>query len=253
MRNTLLIFMMIFVSGCCTVKNELTGCDHPSGWCSEIRHISQKSWKYAQLSKNVYNKKFQYNIDNYFLKVNEYKNENLDFFSTLYQSKESGNYILVYRGTDSLKDFKTGNNPFNQQQNQYAIEVFDQIEREGKKIDIVAGHSLGGGMSIHVSLNRDNVTAYSFNGSPVFRNDNSKDNERYSIVEFGEILKFPRVFGREATQLYTSIGCENEGGPIDQHDMIMLADCLTQIAAIDDSQAKGSLADRGLKQKYAGK
>ena len=42
-------------------------------------------------------------------------------------SKSNDNYVLVFRGTDSLKDFKTGNNPFSQRQNAYALKIFDVI------------------------------------------------------------------------------------------------------------------------------
>lgn len=247
----IVIGLSLLVASCCTTRNQLTGCDHYSGWCNEIRDVSKKSWKYAQLSKNVYNKKFQYKIETHFKKLKDYENDKLDFYAVLYKDIESSDLVLVYRGTDSLKDFKTGNNPFNQKQNKYALKVFDEIQnKQNNKIKVVAGHSLGGGMSIHVSLNRDDVTAFSFNGSPVFRNKKNKTNDRYSIVEYGEILKFPRIFGREATQLYTSIGCTDKGNPVDQHSMKTLASCLTQIAATESPEARKSLMDNNIDLKY---
>lgn len=240
----------LFFGGCC--NKQLTGCDHPSGWCNEIRDLSIHSWKYAQLSKNVYKKKFQYNVENFFKELNNFENTELDFYATLYEDKIDKKLILVIRGTDSVKDIITGNNPLkpNSKQNQYGLKVYDDIQSNfGRKIDIVAGHSLGGGIAIHISLNRDNVTAYSFNGSPIFKNKNNKENTRYSIVEYGEILKFPRIFGKEATQLYTSIGC-SEGNPLGQHDIKKLADCLTQIAAIESLEAHKSLVINKIENKY---
>ena len=235
------VISLFAILSSCVSRRTLTDCDHPSGWCKEIRDISGKSWKYAQLSKNVYNKPFQFNLDKYFEKLEDFENPNIDFFATLYREKSSGNYIFVFRGTDSPKDFRTGNNPFNQKQNKYGLKVFDSAKVKYQfKECVVAGHSLGGGISIHISLNRENVTAFTFNRSPVFRNKNNFKNDRYTIVETGEILKIPRLIGREPNQLYTKIGC-SKGGPIAQHDMQKLAECLTKIASYEDEEAKESL------------
>lgn len=245
-----IIGLTIFIAGCCTSQKQLTGCDHPSGWCNEIRDISNKSWKYSQLSKNVYHKPFEYKVTDYFNDPIAYENKSLDFYAELYKDKSNGDYVLVFRGTDSFKDMKTGNNPLLQKQNEYALKIFDEVRKDnGDGNYIVAGHSLGGGIAIHVSLNRSAVTAYSFNGSPVFKNNNNFINNRYSIVEHGELLKVTRIFGREATQLYTSIGC-TDGNPLHQHDMRILATCLTQIAAIENPSAKGSLDENNISFAY---
>lgn len=235
---------------CKSSKLDMTGCEHYSGWCDQIRDISVHSWKYAQLSKNVYESDYKFDVTDYFEEIQSFENVNIDFYSTLFLDKMTGEYVLVYRGTDSFKDFKTGNNPFKQSQNNYALIVFDYVVKKYMLNNIVtAGHSLGGGMSIHASLNRPNIIAYSFNGSPVFKKSANFNNERYSIVENGEILKLFRIFGREATQLYTSIGC-TRGNPIKQHDMESLAVCLTQIAAIESSDAKMSLKKNSIDFEY---
>ena len=59
----IIIGLSLLLASCCTTRSQLTGFDHYSGWCNEIRNVSDKSWKYAQLSKNVYNKKIKYKID----------------------------------------------------------------------------------------------------------------------------------------------------------------------------------------------
>ena len=236
-----LLICSFFLFGCASYKIKLTDCDHPSGWCKEIRDISAQSWKYAQLSKNVYNDEFQFDVSSYFETIKEYPNESIDFYAVLFKDKSNGEFVLAFRGTDSFKDFKTGNNPFKQSQNNYAMKIFDEIKTKyGAKSHTVVGHSLGGGIAIHISLNREHVTAYSFNGSPVFRNKNNVKNNRFSIVEHGEILKIVRALGREADQLYTSIGCTS-GNPITQHDMQSLATCLTEIGGFQDPEARMSL------------
>jgi hypothetical protein len=107
----------------------------------------------------------------------------------------------------------------------------------------VTGHSLGGGISIQISLCRENVNTYVFNTSPRFRRCAEPiRNRRVSVAEYGEILKLPRIFGREATQQYNSIGCTNRGSPFRQHQMRRLAECLTRIAALEEnSEARRSL------------
>jgi hypothetical protein len=251
MKKLLLLVISIFLfSGCNSYKIKLTGCDHPSGWANEIRGISSKSWKYAQLSKNEYNKDFKYDVSKYFDLIKTFPNKVIDFYAELYKDKSNGDFVLVFRGTDSFKDFRTGNFPFKQMQNEYARKIYDKIlTKYGSQNYIVTGHSLGGGIAIDISLNRKNVTAYSFNGSPVFRNINNFKNDRYSIVENGEILKIVRLLGREANQLYTSIGC-SKGDPITQHDMKSLATCLTQIGGIQDIEARESLKTNRLDFKY---
>ncbi|MGX7668880.1 Mbeg1-like protein [Flavobacterium pedocola] len=242
----LTIISINFQSCISYTKVPLSDCDHTSGWCKEIRDIAVKSWKYAQLSKNVYNKTFQFKTDKYFEKIENFENESINFFAVLYKEKQENQYVLVFRGTDSFNDFKTGNNPFKQEQNKYALKIYDLIKRRYNFQNcIVAGHSLGGGIAIHVSLNRENITAFTFNGSPVFKNKNNISNERYSIVENGEVLKIARILGREADQLYTSIDCSS-GNTIKQHDMKNLAICLTQIAAVENKEATESLILNGI-------
>lgn len=243
----IVVLLSISFTSCISYTNiPLTECEHASGWCKEIREVANKSWKYSQLSKNVYNKPFQFNLDKYFEKIEDFENKNLHFFASLYREKSTGLFVFIFRGTDSGQDFYTGNNPFRQKQNKFALEVYDSIKKRfGFDSCVVAGHSLGGGIAIHLSLNRENITAFSFNGSPVFRNKKKIENERYSIVENGEVLKLARILGREADQLYTSINCSN-GNPIKQHDMKSLAICLTQIAASDNKEATESLLLNGV-------
>lgn len=245
-----IVIIVLLLTGCGTTKEKLTGCDHYSKWCNEIRAMAVQSWKYSQLSKNVYDQEYQFDISKLYKKNESFEKETIGFNAELFQDLNNGEYVLVFRGTDSTIDYRRGNNPFKQQQNEYALEVFDKVrKRYGGEKFTVAGHSLGGGIAIHISLNRVNVIAYSFNGSPVFNNRGNFKNERYSIVENGEVLKLFRSPAREATQLYTSLGC-SRGNPVNQHGMKNLAICLTQIAAIESEEAKNSLNLNEIEFKY---
>ena len=244
MRALWIPFLALLTS--CATMN----CEHYSGWCDPIRETAGDSWRFGQLSTNVYERGDSFEISNFAIKIEDYPNSTINFYASLFRLKD-GKLALVYRGTDSLADFLTGNNPFLQMQNSYGLDVFDRAVKEHGMISVVAGHSLGGGIAMHVSLNRPDVTAFSFNGSPVFRKKSGEfENERYSIVEYGEILKAARVFGRSATQYYTSIGCTEDGGVIRQHSIRLLAECLTQIAATQSMEADASLRQNKIEREY---
>lgn len=251
------IFVVIILSlstlGCSLFSNiEQTGTDHCSGWSNEVRTLADHSWKYAQLSQNVYENRYDFNLNNEFEIIEEFDRPDISYYSALFKSKKTDEFVFVFRGTDSLADFKTGNNPFKQTQNKFSLkDVTEAINKYSIKKSVVTGHSLGGGMATHVSLNIDNVILYTFNGSPVYKQINDKHhNKRYSIVERGEILNIVRFFAPEPDQLYTSIEC-TKGSLIKEHSMKELAICLTRISAVNDnSEALDSLRNMGIDKKW---
>ncbi|WP_316923380.1 Mbeg1-like protein [Pseudomonas sp. zfem002] len=234
--SVLLVILASLVG--CTNSSQVkqAGRDHSSGWSDQIRSLASHSVGPAQLAYNVYKDADQFDVSGRYRWVRDFEEKRMGFFASLYKENDQENYILAFRGTDSLADFKSGNNPIFQRQNGYALAVFDQVRDLYSPREItVVGHSLGGGIAIHVSLNRANVKAYSFNGSPVFHSDGPPfKNERYSIVEYGDPLKLGRILGREATQLYTSVGCTNKKNPFSQHAMKLLANCLITMASYEN-------------------
>lgn len=79
----------------------------------------------------------------------------------------SGRVIVAFRGTDSVRDWVLANAaiPFSTQY--YSANKFFRSlqERFGSKIELVTGHSLGGGIALGISL-RYGVDAVVFNSSP---------------------------------------------------------------------------------------
>lgn len=245
-------FLSTLLIACGSQKKIPQTITHSSGWSNEVIETCALAWEYSQLSLNVYRTSDSLDISNIYKKLEVYS-DSIDFYAELFINRNDSTYVLAFRGTDSKKDFKTGNNPFSQKQNNLGLKVFDSIRNKyGENINIVTtGHSLGGGISIHVSLNRSNLTAFSFNGSSIFRKrDEEFVNKRYSIVEYGEVLKAVRIFGREADQLYTSINCNKSKNPIKQHNMLSLATCITKIAAIKSVEAKESLKRNNIVDTY---
>jgi hypothetical protein len=253
MKITVIVFLSIIASGnIWASKIEQTGTDHCSGWSDQVRELADQSWKYAQLSQNVYANKFNFNMNDEFKIIKEFDRPGISYYAALFKNTKSNEYAFIFRGTDSFQDFKTGNNPFKQTQNKHALkDVRNAIEKYSIKKAIVAGHSLGGGMATHVSLNIDNVLLYTFNGSPVYKQKNDKyKNKRYSIVERGEILKIVRALASEPDQLYTSIEC-TKGNPVTQHSMEQLAICLTRISAVNNNkESLNSLKANGIDKKW---
>ena len=253
MKNSLFALIFFSIQGCTNISVlPNTGTDHCSGWSDGVRKVADDSWLYAQLSQNVYADGYDFQISESIELVEEFDRPDVSFYAALFKDNISGKYAFVFRGTDSFEDFKTGSNPFRQVQNNLALNlVKEKSEQYEFTSFVVAGHSLGGGIATHVSLNVEGATLYTFNGSPVFKQQGASiKNSRYSIVEKGEILKIVRLLAKEPTQLYTSIECTS-GNLIEEHSMEKLAVCLTRISAVNDNGAAlESLSKNNIDKKW---
>ncbi|AZZ96012.1 DUF2974 domain-containing protein [Pseudoalteromonas sp. R3] len=243
MKILVIVVTLAILFGCTTTSKNVTlvDCDHPSGWCEQIRNTAQEAFVFAQMSHNVYQDDFQFSLPTKYSAVEHSDNDAIGFAYSIYEDTDTNTVILVFRGTEDITDWWYGN--FLGWQNESALELFDQQKSqypEGTKF-IVTGHSLGGAIALEISLKREHVDTYVFNTSPRFRfGEQVYENKRVSIVENGEILKLFRAPAPEATQTYTSLGCSS-GGPLSQHEQSKLAVCLTKIAASQSAMAIESL------------
>lgn len=257
-----LIFIAAILSllSACTYwrKDELTGLDHPSGWADQIRSAAVEAYPYAQMSNNAYADGARYDLGPDFRNVENHPNDKLGFAYSTFERRKEGRLVevvIAFRGTEGFisRDMTRGN--LLALQNREGLKAYDRIRAatEPSAAVNVTGHSLGGGIATHVSLRRPNVRSYIFNASPRFRaNGAIPDNRRLAIVERGELLKVFRGPGREAPQTYISINCTPGFGPVGQHSIRPLADCLTQIAAWQDRDARASLGRNNLRDRPAG-
>lgn len=189
-----------------------------------------------------------FQIDPSVSEIARQENNSIDFAYAVFSRELDGRpseIIIAFRGTDTARDVWSGT--LTNAQGSAGLELFDELRTEYPESQIVVtGHSQGGGIATHVTLNREDVTGFFFNTSPRFRRlGGDIENDRYSIVEHGDPLKILRIFGREPTQLYTSIGC-TRGGPFSQHSARNLAICLTEIASWEREEARASLRRNGL-------
>ena len=260
--SRILLILAFFVLGACaSTPQKLTFTqDIDKVWADEIIELAQDSYVYAQMSTNAYRDEYDGNyIENQsfnlgpkykFIKTLSQPNDKIGLAYHVYQKGNDENIeeiVLVFRGTEftHLNDWIYGNIG-TAQRNRAVNEAYENVKAAYPDVNrvVTSGHSLGGGLATHVSLNRETVHNYVFNTSPRFsinegceNSQNYCANERHSIVEYGEINKLLRLLGREPTQTYTSINCWKGFKPLGDHTMAKLANCLTRIAAIGKNEA----------------
>ena len=218
----------------------LTGENHPSGWSDQIRAAGVEAYSYAQMSLNAYDDEHdRYALDPDLVAVESRDNDEAGFAYAIFERRRAGRLvevIIAFRGTelDDARDMVHGNALG--RQNPRGLALYDNVRSRPAYVSVpvtVTGHSLGGGIALHVSLRRSGADAYVFNSSPRFRRGSGPipNNRRLSIAEYGELLKIVRAPGREAPQTYISINCVPGFAPVTQHGIRLLGDCLTRIAA----------------------
>lgn len=247
LRAVLLAALLALSSACTSFSQERLTYSGSSGWADQIRRAAVEAYPYAQMSNNAYADGPRYDLGPEFTNPHNEQNDNIGFAYSLFERWEGGarkEVIIAFRGTEltSARDWIPGN--LIGAQNARGLAVYKRVrDLTPSTVAVsVTGHSLGGGIATHVSLRHAGVKTYIFNSSPRFwKGGNIPENRRLSIVEYGEVLKLGRLFGREAPQTYISINCRRGFRPFGQHRIRSLADCLTRIAAWDDPGARASL------------
>lgn len=239
MRICILTFLLIITAGCAhnpALRGELLT-PRNDDWNIEVKEMAKNVFLYGLLAREVYN--CEASLIGNGVKSIKCAQGRRGFAYRIYERNIDSQLetIVVFRGTDSFFTDNWHGNLLGRQ-NKTGLAIVKRLrEKLGADAKItVTGHSLGGGIASHVSINMPNIDAYVFNTSPRFWKKNRKDDykddaKRISVVEFGDPLKVLRLFGREPTQKYFSLGCTRYNGWGGQHSMANLARCLTDIAA----------------------
>lgn len=100
--------------------------------------------------------------------------------------------VIAFRGTDSGRDWWTGS--ITGEQYEQAAQIVRRVQAEFPGLPLVAtGHSLGGGLALHVSMRFAGISAYAFNPSPLVREpEQIQRNRRVIYWEANDVLHWGR-------------------------------------------------------------
>lgn len=160
--------------------------------------------------------------------------------------------VVAFRGTDDAKDWLHNLTPFMDQVPE-AERIFKAVRdsyAEPRPRMVATGHSLGGGLALHMALTIPGVEALAYNSSPVVRAGSAPllANPRTSIWEQGEILQAVRDLKSElriewaGTEL-VEVNFARRVSPLKQHKMEPLAFNLVLLAATYTPQFQKVLDD----------
>jgi putative lipase involved disintegration of autophagic bodies len=175
---------------------------------------------------------------------------NNGFGADIYINESKKSIVIAFRGTDTFKDWSCGNaNIFWKGQYKTSLNLVKKIKNKYKDYKFISvGHSLGGGLALHISLWRKGVEAIAFDSSPrVFKpRKNMKKNKKIIIYEDGEILEnIRKIFfllnkiGKVEYYKYDFL----KGLGIKEHSMYQLARGLLKVAAISGDKDAINIMD----------
>ncbi len=164
-----------------------------------------------------------------------------------YENTKLTEVVVAFRGTDGMIDWMQNFIPFRRIQVAPASEDFERIlrlyENQGPKIT-ATGHSLGGGLALHMSFKYPNIDAIVFNSSPVTKAGLKvqEGNNRTSVWESGEFLQIARnLISLVRSRWYPIRRIEFRfvrGWTVKQHGMESFALNITKLGATKSHQLK---------------
>ena len=167
-----------------------------SALAEEAAHLAP----YAIMSNNVYTRgEYFIPLPEGWKEITELRKELPTFGLALavfekHENTKLTEVVVAFRGTDGMKDWIQNLIPFRRIQVAPASENFEQIlrlyENQGPKVT-TTGHSLGGGLALHMSFKYPNIDAIVFNSSPVTKAGLKiqEGSSRTTVWESGEFLQ----------------------------------------------------------------
>lgn len=157
-----------------------------------------------------------------------------DLQYSLFEQRADGavqKVVLAFRGTDNQRDWWTGNILADQYER--AAQIVQTMRARYPGVVLVAtGHSLGGGLALHVSMRFAGVSAYAFNPSPLVRQPESvQRNRRVIYWEAEDVLHWARwAWEKTPNAVYWRFSFVRGNG----HNALVLAKGLLMLGALMD-------------------
>ncbi len=146
--------------------------------------------------------------------------------------------VIAFRGTDSDRDWWTGN--ITGEQYEQAAQIVRDVRTRYPGTPIVAtGHSLGGGLALHVSMRYAGISAYAFNPSPLVRQPQTVHaNRRVIYWEANDLLHWGRwAMAKTPGAVYWRFSFVNGNG----HKSLVLAKGLLMLGALMNPELADTL------------
>lgn len=162
----------------------------------------------------------------------------------IYKRQGTDEVVIAFRGTDSKRDWPTGNlavGPFSGQYRQARKEFEKYLSRHPEAKITVTGHSLGGGLALSVSV-RKGVDAIVFDSSPrIFDGlgDKHLPATRVLIYEEGESMEIVRKRWKKIFEVVPQENiykCNFDFKDVSKHRADYLARGLLKLGATDNSE-----------------
>ena len=146
--------------------------------------------------------------------------------------------VIAFRGTDSGRDWWSGS--ITGEQYELAAEIVRQVQAQYPDGSLVAtGHSLGGGLALHVSMRFPGISAYAFNPSPLVREPATViRNRRVIYWEANDLLHWGRrAFSKTPDAVYWRFSFVKGDG----HKATVLAKGLLMLGALMNPELANTL------------
>jgi pimeloyl-ACP methyl ester carboxylesterase len=246
------------LTGCITPLPDLTQSrspcrSEPGGWCNFVRDGAVKSYAYAMLSSNSYKDEDTYTkLPLAFVERKAADNDDSGLAYSVFdryavRRGKRGKLlarVIAFRGTEfgSTSDIFSGSLGDSQRNGARAVYAAERAQLDAELLQLVpievTGHSLGGALATQISIENPDVEAYIFNSSPFFSGDPMmNDTNRIAVSERGEFLRVLRKYKTIPAADQLVINCNPSATAGQKHSIRKLADCLTWIAAYEDTVA----------------
>jgi hypothetical protein len=217
---------------------------------ARLKNMAVEAHLYAIMSFNAYDDRPQLVIPSW-KRIERFETWK-GFGADVYLSNNQNDMVIAFRGTDGFTGFNDwiwGNLNFKFWEGQYADadDAFKKIQLIATKYNvannhiITTGHSLGGGLAMHIALLNNGIDSYVFNPSPrVFaKGKYDKYTNRIVVIsESGEVLAAARkVFStlpkiRHEEYRYNYLG----GNFFKEHGMKNFSQCMYKTAKLSEAQ-----------------